>query len=136
MSYPLTARLLLSVLIFLVTQTACYRQQRKADVIYLPEDFIGNVMIIFGQTDGAAAISQRGARLFLIPKNGILRTQHHHIRPDSIPKFMESGTNRRLNYDGDRPLQKIKKNESYCCNWRPGSGGDKKIIFVNSGYFR
>ena len=51
------------------------RRAAEQSMYLLPNRFVGNVLIVFNQPDGAPAEFRDGARLYRIPTSGVLRTQ-------------------------------------------------------------
>ncbi len=73
-STPLLIRLFF---LFLCASAGLAQCRRKAEpsLYYLPNHFVGDVLIIFGQPTGARVEYRGNTRLYRIPANGVLRTQ-------------------------------------------------------------
>lgn len=66
-----------SILILLCTCIILMQCKRNGEqsVFILPNGFVGNALIIFGQQNGSPAEYQEGVRIYHIPSTGILKTQ-------------------------------------------------------------
>jgi Family of unknown function (DUF6843) len=76
----------------------------EQEIIVVPKDFSGYIIVLFNQKDGTAPIYEGNKRIYEIPKSGILRTQfesnygmrefaefyYEKISPETrIPSFVE-----------------------------------------------
>ena len=59
--------------IVFILQCSC--QNRESEIFILPENYNGYVLVIFNQKDGEEPKYFEGKRLYIIPDNGILKTQ-------------------------------------------------------------
>ncbi|KAA5536549.1 hypothetical protein F0919_02455 [Taibaiella lutea] len=64
---------------------------REPDIFILPDNFRGGILIIYNQKNGIAPQYHRKSRVYVIPKNGILKTQFS-IDSDwsALPQFYYS----------------------------------------------
>ncbi|MEO6047230.1 MAG: hypothetical protein ABIQ57_07130 [Candidatus Kapaibacterium sp.] len=63
---------LISLIAFVVL-TSCNKSEQ--DVVVVPKNFKGYVLVIFNQKNGAAPKYEDNKRVYEIPENGILKTQ-------------------------------------------------------------
>jgi len=66
------------IILSLVPIYSCHKKQIKCEkeTYLLPNDFKGIILVFFNQSDGAPAEYEDSARLYKIPKSGLLKTQH------------------------------------------------------------
>lgn len=64
---------IISIILMYFLLLGCDRAEKE--VIIVPKDFIGSVLIIYNHSDGAAPAYENGKRIYNVPANGILKTK-------------------------------------------------------------
>lgn len=107
--------------LFFLALTACGSTSEKS-IFLIPQNFQGNVLIIFDQKNGRPAEYEKGLRTFTIPETGVLRTQ---FQPDygvgDIDEFYfvePDGRRTKLKYfvEGFDNIREQKKTDVICFN--------------------
>lgn len=79
-------KLIITLLLVIVGLLGCNKAEQE--VVIIPNKFIGRVLIVYDQPNGAIPIYKDGKRVYKIPSNGILKTQFS-ANPGwmSLPEF-------------------------------------------------
>lgn len=97
-----------SILILFVVFTNFGCEKGESEIILVPDDFSGYILVLFNQQDGKPIKYKGNCRIYEIPKNGILKTKFesndgwkkypkfYYRSIDSINKI-PSGINYKLN---------------------------------------
>ena len=65
-------RVIINLIVCLVL-TSC--NQGEAEIVIVPKDFIGRILIVYDQDNGVEPLYKDGKRVYKIPGNGILKTK-------------------------------------------------------------
>lgn len=65
----------LKYFILLICVSSCAQQKAEDTVRLIPEGYVGSVLITFNQEDGEPKEYEDGKRIYIIPENGVLKTQ-------------------------------------------------------------
>ncbi len=61
------------ILLIGLVLTSC--DKGESEIVIVPRNYIGRILIIYGQANGISPLYQGGKRVYKIPSNGILKTK-------------------------------------------------------------
>lgn len=88
--------LILHILLFL----SCGDQAEDATIL-IPENYVGPVLVIYNQDDGAEKEYKDGKRVYRIPENGILETQfsaNYGVQNNDYYYVSSNGNKKKLHF--------------------------------------
>ena len=105
-------------------------KQGEKEVVIVPKNYKGYIVIIYNQMHGARQVYYKGSRLYIIPYNGILKTEfsgnygyiglpefyYESIEPNNIIPFSANHKNNRPDAviaSGGSTGKAYKKNDQY-----------------------
>ncbi len=115
--------LLLLSLCCIATFTGCHQLGEQA-TYYIPNQFIGNVIVVFNQSSGKPAEYKAGKRVYRIPQNGVLMTQFApshgwHISDEYWYTNTRYNSQKLLHYVGKISDADRMSIDTVCCNLEP-----------------
>jgi hypothetical protein len=113
---------------FLLLGSVFVFSRAKPELIQVPKNYQGEILILFDQPNGDSMVYSNGKRVYKIPKNGILFTQFPW-NPGSINrKFCYSTSDNSTNID------EVKRNYLF----KPGDADSNQISIIDKGpyYYR
>lgn len=121
--------------LLLLALITCGSSTEKS-IYLIPENFEGNILIVFDQKDGSSMEYEQGLRVYKIPDSGVLRTK---FKPNygmhEIDKFYyvnPDGRRTELKYfvNGLHEIEKEKKSDVMCFNMETGSDNNSTRHFL------
>lgn len=108
----------------------------ERSIYLIPEDFEGNILIVFDQKDGISTEYEHGLRVYKIPDSGVLRTK---FKPNygtrTIDRFYyvsQDGQRTELKYflGGLNKIEDEEKSDVICFNLETGNDNNSTRHFL------